>query len=533
MPGSNSKMKVLISDSLSQEGLAILRGAKGLEVDVHESIPPDKLKEMIKDYDALIVRSGTKVTRDIIQNAVKMRVIGRAGVGLDNVDVDAASERGIIVMNAPEGNTIATAEHTMSLLLSLARKVPQANESLRQNKWDRKGLMGLELYGKTLGIVGLGRVGGEVAKRAQSFGMPILAYDPYLSADKANKLNIELSSFDDLLSRSDFITVHTPLTKETKYIIGAKEFEKMKKGVRILNCARGGIINEKALEQAILSGKVAGAALDVFEEEPPKNHPLLKLDQVIATPHLGASTNEAQVNVAIDIAKQVVDVLLDRGIRNAVNYPSVDGEVLKVIRPYLKLAESIGALQAQLADGRISTLKVRYSGEVTNYDTAPITVALLKGLLTPIMGETVNYVNAQVLAKGRDIKVIESKTSEVEEFANVIATEVKTDKLRSIVEGTLFSKDNPRIVKIDEFYVDAVPQGHMVIVFNKDVPGIIGTIGTILGRNKINIAGMTFGRRKEGGRAITVLNVDSLVPDEVIREISSAENMYDARQITL
>jgi len=526
-------MRLLVSDSLSEEGLKILKETKGLQMDVFDGVSPDKLKEIIKEYDALIIRSGTKVTREIIQAAEKLRVIGRAGVGLDNVDVEAASERGIIVMNAPEGNTIATAEHTMSLLLALARKIPQANESLRQNKWDRKGLTGVELYRKILGIVGLGRVGGEVAKRAQSFGMHIIAYDPFLSVEKASKMDIELVSFEDLLARSDFITVHTPLTKETKHMISTKEFDLMKEGVRVLNCARGGIIDEKALEKAIKSGKVAGAAVDVFEEEPPKDHPLLKLEQVLATPHLGASTTEAQVNVAVDIARQVVDVLLDRGIRNAVNTPSVDGEVLKVIRPYLKLAEAIGALQAQLADGHISHVKVKYSGEITIHDTAPITVALVKGLLTPIMGETVNYVNAQVLAKGRGIKVIESKTTEVEEFANVIATEVKTDKLRSIVEGTLFSKDSPRIVKIDEFYVDAVPQGYMVFVFNKDVPGIIGTIGTILGRNKINIAGMTFGRRKEGGRAITVLNVDSPVPDPVIHEISSAPNIYDARLIIL
>ena len=526
-------MKLLVSDSLSEKGLEILRGTEGLEVDVFDGIAADKLKGIIKEYDALIIRSGTKVTRDIVEAAHKLRVIGRAGVGLDNVDVEAASERGIIVMNTPEGNTIATAEHTMSLLLAMARKIPQGNESLRRNIWDRKGLTGVELYGKILGIVGLGRIGTEVAKRAQSFGMGIIAFDPFLTTEKASKLEIELVSFEELLKRADFITVHTPLTKETKHMIGAKEFDLMKNGVRVLNCARGGIIDEKALENAIKSGKVAGAAVDVFEEEPPKDHPLLKLNQVIATPHLGASTDEAQVNVAIDVAKQVVDVLLDRGIRNAVNYPSVDGEVLKVIRPYLKLAENIGALQAQLADGRITYVKVRYSGETTNYDTSPITVALVKGLLTPILGETVNYVNAQVLAKGRGIKVIESKTTEVEEFANLIATEVKTDQLRSIVEGTLFSKDNPRIVKIDEFYVDAVPQGYMVITFNKDVPGIIGSIGTILGRNNINIAGMTFGRRKQGGRAITVLNVDGPVPDEVLRELSSADNIYDARLITL
>ncbi|MFH1858232.1 MAG: phosphoglycerate dehydrogenase [Candidatus Omnitrophota bacterium] len=526
-------MKVLISDSLSEEGLKILNEVEDLQIDAYDKVAPEKLKEIIGGYDALIVRSGTKVTRDIIECGKKLRVIGRAGVGLDNVDAEAASEHGIIVMNTPEGNTIATAEHTMSLLLAMARNIPRANESLRQGKWERKNLTGVELYGKILGIVGLGRVGSEVAKRCRSFGMRILAFDPFLLAERASKLEVELVPLEDLLRQSDFITVHTPLTKETKYLIGAKELDMMKKGVRVVNCARGGIVEEKALLAAIQSGKVAGAAIDVFEEEPPKELSLVTADGVVATPHLGASTNEAQINVAIDIAKQVVDALLDRGIRNAVNYPSVDGEVIKVIRPYLKLAENIGALQSQLVDGRITNVKVRYSGEPATYDTTPITVALVKGLLTPVLGETVNYVNAQMLAKNRGITVTESKTTESEEFTNLIATEVKTDKLRSIIDGALFSKDNPRIVKIDEFYVDAVPHGHMIITFNKDVPGIIGAIGTILGRNNINIAGMTFGRRKQGGRAITVLNVDSPISEAVLKEISSADNIYDVRQIVL
>ena len=526
-------MKLLVSDSLSDEGLKILKEVKGFEVDVYNGLKTEELARIIKDYDALIVRSASKVTREVIEKAERLRVIGRAGVGLDNVDVEAASERGIIVMNAPEGNTISTAEHTMSLLLSLARYIPQATASIRQGRWEKNKFTGRELYGKILGVIGLGRIGSEVARRAQAFGMKVIAYDPFLSADRASKMEVALVSLKELFEQSDFITVHTPLTKDTHHLLNAEAFEQMKDGVRILNCARGGIVDEEALAKAIQKGKVAGAAIDVFEKEPPGDNPLLKLEQVIATPHVGAATDEAQANVAVDIARQVVDALLDRAIRNAVNYPSVDGEVLKVIRPYLKLAENLGTVQAQLADGHIQHVKVRYSGEVIGYDTAPMTVSLMKGLLAPILGETVNYVNAQVLAKNRGIKVIESKTSEFEDFANVIEVEVKTDKLRSIVSGTLFGKDNPRIVKIDEFYIDAVPSGYLLITFTKDVPGVVGTIGTILGRNQINIASMSFGRRKQGGRAITVLNLDSPVADEVIREILSAENIFDARLIKL
>ena len=526
-------MKLLISDSLSEEGLKILREVKGFEVDVYKSLKPEELLQKIGEYDALIVRSASKVTREVIEKAQKLRVIGRAGVGLDNVDVEAASEHGIIVMNAPEGNTISTAEHTLSLLLSLARYIPQANASIWQGRWEKGKFTGRELYGKTLGIVGLGRIGSEVAKRAQAFGMKVIAYDPFLSAERAGKMEVALVSLKELFAQSDFITLHTPLTKETHHLLNAEAFGQMKGGVRVINCARGGIIDEEALAEAIRKGKVAGAAIDVFEKEPPVGNPLLTLDQVIATPHLGAATDEAQENVATDIARQVADALLDRAIRNAVNYPSVDGEVLKVIRPFLKLAENIGTIQAQLADGHIQHVKIRYSGEVTGYDTAPMTMSLMKGLLAPILGETVNYVNAQVLAKNRGIKVIESKTSELEDFANVIEVEVKTDKLRSIVSGTLFGKDNPRIVKIDEFYIDAMPSGYLLVTFTKDVPGVVGTIGSILGRNEINIASMSFGRRKQGGRAITVLNVDSPVPDGVIREILGAENIFDARLIKL
>ncbi len=360
-------MKILVSDPLSEEGLEILKKEKSFQVDVKTKLTPEELKKIIKDYDALIVRSGTKVTKEIIQAADNLKVVGRAGVGVDNVDVDAASQKGVIVMNTPEGNTISTAEHTMSLIMALSRNIPQACFSLKhEKKWDRKSFTGVELYTKVLGIVGLGRVGREVAKRCLSFGMKILAYDPFLPAQKAKEMDVELVALDKLFAESDYITLHVPLTDETRHIISEKEIAKMKKGVRIINCARGGIVDEKALAEAIKSGKVAGAALDVFEEEPPVSSPLMELGNVITTPHLGASTEEAQTNVAIDIARQVSDVLLGRGVRNAVNMPAVEPETYKLLEPYISLAEKLGSLQAQLATGPITRINIKYHGDITS-----------------------------------------------------------------------------------------------------------------------------------------------------------------------
>ena len=526
-------MKILISDPLAEEGIKILEKEKDFKVDVKPKLPPAELKEIIKNYDAIIVRSGTKVTQDIISNAKKLKIIGRAGVGLDNVDVNAASKKGIIVMNAPAGNTISTAEHTMSMILALSRNIPQAYASMKQGKWDRKKFMGTELYNKILGIIGFGRIGAEVAKRAFSFKMKVLAYDPYLSKEKAKKMDVELVDFKILLRKSDYITVHTPLTAETKHFIGKSEFKIMKNGVRIVNCARGGIIDEKALDEAMESGKVSGAALDVYEKEPPTDNPLLKRPNVITTPHLGASTEEAQVNVAIDIAESVRDAVLDRGIRNAVNVPSVDSEMLKNLQPYFNLAEKIGLLQTQLVEGRVHKVKVKYIGDVTEYDVTPITMAFVKGLLSPILQETINYMNASLIAKSRGIEVTESKTSEIIDFANAIAVTVETNKGKNLVMGSLFTKTDPRIIRINNFYVDLVPKGHLIYISNRDLPGVVGVIGTILGRNNINIAGMTFGRIKPGGDAITVLNIDSAPSPEVIRKLRKTKNINDVRVMKL
>ncbi|MDD5655548.1 MAG: phosphoglycerate dehydrogenase, partial [Candidatus Omnitrophica bacterium] len=388
-------MKILISDPLSDEGLKILKSVKGFEVDVKTDFKPDTLKEAIKDYDALIVRSATKVNKDIIGAAVKLKVIGRAGVGLDNVDLNAATQKGIIVMNTPAGNTISTAEHTMSMMMALSRNIPQANSSVKKGEWKRSKFMGVELYNKTLGIVGLGRIGLEVAKRSLSFGMKILAYDPFLSREVAESLGIEVVELKDLFERADYITVHTPLTEETRHMISTQQFALMKKGVRVMNCARGGIIDEAALLIAVKEGKVAGAALDVCEQEPvsPDNE-LLKLDNVIITCHLGASTEEAQVNVAVEVAECVRDYLLGKGVRNAANYPCLDAEVFKIMEPYINLAEKLGSFSSQLAEGRLQELNLKYNGQVAQHNTAPLTMALVKGILTPIMRDAVNFINS-------------------------------------------------------------------------------------------------------------------------------------------
>lgn len=525
-------IKILISDSLAEEGIKILQNERDFKVDIRPKLPPEELKKIIKNYDAILVRSDTKLTKDIIEES-RLKIIGRAGVGLDNVDLDAATKKGIIVVNAPAGNIISTAEHTMSLMMALSRNIAQANKSLKTGAWERKRFMGVELYGKTLGIIGLGRIGIEVAGRASSFKMNIIAYDPYLSIEVAKKLKVELVDLDALLRASDYITIHTPITDQTRRMLGEKEFKMMKYGVRIINAARGGIIDEDALYKALESGKVAGAALDVFEKEPPVDSPLLRLDNVIVTPHLGASTEEAQVNVAIDIAETVRDALLDKGIRNTVNMPSMGPEELKTIKPYINLAEKIGLMHAQLIKGHIREVDIRYIGDIINLKVEPITAALMKGMLTPILQETVNYVNAPLIAKDRGMNIVESKTTEIEDFTSLIWVRVKSDKESCAIAGTIFIKSDPRIVKINNFYVEAVPEGCMLVIYNKDVPGIIGQIGTILGKNRINIAGMSFGRERPGENAITVLNVDCEVPKAVLDEIRGAKNIEDVNMIKL
>lgn len=525
-------IKILVSDQLSDEGLTILQEEKMLQVDVKTDLKPDQLKEIIKDYDGLIVRSATKVTKEIIEAAKKLKVVGRAGVGLDNVDLDAATQKGIIVMNTPAGNTISTAEHTFSMLMALSRSIPQATASTKKGEWKRSKFMGVELYGKTLGIVGLGRIGTEVAKRSLAFGMKVLAYDPFLSKEVAESLGIEIVDLKELYERADFITVHTPLTADTKRMISTEAFARMKKGVRMINCARGGIIDEQALIQAIKDGKVAGAAMDVFEKEPVSpDSELLKLDSVIVTPHLGASTEEAQVNVAIEVAEIVRDALLGRGIRNAANYPCLEAEVCKLLDPYIALCEKLGLFAGQLVEGRYQELSITYSGDIIQYDLSPLTMALSKGLLSPILKETVNFINATGLAKERGISIKESKSSKEKEFVNLVQIEVKTDKGARSVCGTLSANKQPRIVKIDDFYVEVSPYGEMIMLQNWDKPGIIGAIGTLMAQHSINIAAMTFGRQELGGKAVSILNVDSPISPELLDKIKNINNVLDARII--
>ncbi len=531
----DNKFKILITDHLSEEGIKNLREFG--DVDIQVGVSEERLKELISDYDALIVRSGTKVTREVIEAGTRLRVIGRAGVGVDNIDVEAATERGIMVVNAPEANTISAAEHTIGMLLSLSRNIPAANQSLKSGEWARKKYMGVEVNAKVLGVIGLGRVGTEVAKRAKGLGMQVVAYDPFISPEKASEIGVTLLSFSDVLSTSDFITVHTPLVKATYHLIGKDEFEQMKRGVRVINCARGGIIDENALVEAIKSGKVAGAALDVFEQEPPPaDSELLHLEEVVVTPHLGASTEEAQKAAAIVIAEEVIRALNNKPVRNAVNMIYVEEELLNTVKPYLVLAEKLGLLGAQLIEEshHVTEFNVSYEGEVgmMNIDTRLITGAMLKSFLSRFT-DGVNYINAWVMAKKFGIKVTESKSEGVENFSSLITLTTVCNGTKNSVSGTLFGKDDPRIVKLYNHRIDATPTGFMLICSFVDKPRVIGPVCTILGDHGINIAGMQVGREKAGGEAIMVLNVDSSVDTAIMEEIKKVPNIIDVKLVKL
>ncbi len=525
-------MKVLVSDNISSKGVEILKQA-GLDVDVKTGLKPEELKSIIGDYHALVVRSATKATEEIINAAKNLKVIGRAGSGLDNVDRVAASKRGIVVMNTPGGNTITTAEHTIAMIFAAARKIPQANASMSQGKWEKKKFMGTELFNKTLGVIGLGNIGGEVAKRAQGLGMNVIAYDPFLNEERARNLGVEKVEIPDIIKRSDFITLHTPLTAETKSIINSESIKTMKDGVYIVNCARGGIINEKDLYDALESGKVAGAALDVFEKEPPENNPLVGHEKVVCSPHLGASTQEAQENVAIAVAEQIVDYLVHGTIRNAVNFPSIPADQVAALRPYINLAETLGSFASQMFEGGITEVTLEYRGEASDLNITPLTIAAIKGLLNPILLETVNFVNAPFIAKERGIEVKETKSSDSGDYQSLITIKVRSSKKEIAVAGTLFSRKDPRIVKIDDFTVEIIPEGSLLFMYNNDKPGVIGNIGTILGNNSINIARMHFGREKAGGKAISVVNIDSPLSDKLLEEIKKLPNILDVKVINL
>lgn len=526
---SANKMKILISDSLSKQGVDILEKA-GFTVVVKTKLPKDELFKEVKDADGLIVRSGTKVTAELIAAAEQLKVVGRAGSGLDNVDTPAATRRGIVVMNTPGGNTVTTAEHTMAMIFSMSRKIPQATASVKTGKWEKDKFMGVELYGKTLGIVGIGQIGGYLCKLAQGSAMKVIAYDPYLAPDRAEKMGVELVALAELFCRADIISVHTPLTPETKSLINAKAIETMKPGVMIVNCARGGIIDEADLFQALQSKKVAAAAFDVFEEEPVKpGNPLLALDNFICTPHIGAQTGEAQENVALGIAEQVVDYFTKGLAKGAVNIPSVAPDLLPRLQPYLTLAEKLGSLQTQLCQGGIQRVTVEYIGDVAALSVAPITIAALKGLLTPIMEHPVNYVNAPIVAKERGIEVKEVKSSDAGDFTSLIRVHVQAGNRSHQVAGTLYHKKDARVVEIDQFKVEVVPEGHMLLIHNVDRPGVIGMVGKVLGDNGINIVRMQCALEKRGGDALLIIGSDAPYPTAVLDEIKSSTNILSVK----
>jgi len=525
-------MKVLVSDNISPKGVEILKKA-GLEVDVKTGMKPEELKACIGGYDGLVIRSATKVTSEIIDAAEKLKVIGRAGSGLDNVDKAAASKKGIVVMNTPGGNTITTAEHSLAMLFALARMIPQATASMKAGKWEKKKFMGVELYHKTLGIIGLGNIGSQVARKAQGLEMNVIAYDPFLSEEKAKGMGIKKVSLEELFPQADFITVHSPMTAETKGLINSKTIAKMKDGVRIINCARGGIVNETDLYEALKSGKVAGAALDVLEKEPPENNPLLSLDNVVCTPHLGASTEEAQENVALAVAEQIADYLVSGVIRNAVNFPSIPNDQVPRLQPYINLAEKLGGFSSQIFEGGTTEITVEFRGAAAEINTAPVTIAAIKGYLSPILLETVNFVNAPIIAKERGIEVKEIKSNDAGDYNSMIALKIKANGRQSYVAGTLFSKKDPRIVLIDDFKVEIVPEGELLLIYNNDKPGVIGNIGTLMGKNNINIARMHFGRETAGGMAISVVSIDATPTPEIMEEVKKLPNILSVRQISL
>ena len=524
--------KVLVSDKLASEGIEILKNS-GFEVDCKYGLIPEELKNIIGNYEALIIRSQTKVTQDIIAAADRLKVIGRAGVGLDNVDIEAATKKGIIVMNAPGGNTISTCEHTFALLLSLARNVPFAYNSLKNKEWNRAKFKGIELYGKTIGIVGLGRIGKEVAKRALAFGMDVIAYDPFINEEIAAKLGVKLMSVKELAKNADIITVHTPLTEQTKYLIAEEEFSLMKPNALILNCARGGIIKEEALYQALKEKKIKAAALDVYEQEPPENSKLLDLDNIIVTPHLGASTQEAQVNVAVEISHCVKDALAGRAIRNAVNFVQLDPEAYRQLQPYINLAEKMGKFIAQWVQGRTNKITINYVGEISSFKVDPLTMALLKGYLSFVMEEDVNFINSLDLAKERGVKIEQVKVAQEEDFVNAIRVEVQTDKERKLLAGTLFANKEPRFVKMDDFYLEVYPSQYMLVISNWDKPGVIGFLGTTLGEHKINIAGMSLGRRAPKDVVLTILNLDNPLDEKVKEKLQKNPDIVGIKFIKL
>ena len=521
--------KVLISDNLSPRTVEIFR-QRGIEADVQTGLDPDALRKIIGDYDGLAIRSATKVTPKLLDVADKLKVIGRAGIGVDNVDIPAATARGIIVMNTPFGNSITTAEHAIGMMFALARRIPQANESTRAGKWEKSRFMGVELTGKTLGIIGAGNIGSIVADRALGLSMKVVAYDPYLTHVRAIDLGIDKVELDELLARAEFITLHTPLTDATRGIIDRAALAKTKSGVRIINCARGGLIDEAALKDALEAGHVAGAALDVFAEEPARDNPLFEMEQVVSTPHLGASTNEAQENVALQVAEQMSDFLTTGAVVNALNMSSVSAEDAPKLRPYLRLGDQLGSFAGQITESGIREVSIEYGGDAAEVNTRPITAAILTGLLKPLL-DSVNMVSAPAIARDRDISVSETRRARIADYHTLIRLTVTTDQRRRSVSGSLFGGDKPRLVEVEDIPLEAELTGHMIYVRNQDKPGLIGGLGQALGDAGINIASFHLGRHDAGGDAVALVAVDTEVPGVLMKKVCAMPSVLACKTL--
>ncbi len=524
-------MRILVSDDVSEKGVALLR--EHFDVDVKTNLPTEELLKIIGEYDGLVTRSQTQVTKEVIDAAKNLKVIGRAGVGVDNIDIPAATARGIVVLNAPEGNTIAATEHTIAMMMAMTRHIPQAHASIQAGKWDRKSFDGIQVQGKTLGIIGVGRIGSRVALRMQAMEMTTIGYDPYITEERAHQVGVELVSLDELLAKSDYITIHTPLTKETHNMINAEAIAKMKDGVRIVNCARGGCVDTEALAAALKSGKVAGAAIDVYPEEPltAENNPFIGMPQVVQTPHLGASTIEAQIGVAVDVAYGVIDALEGRPVMTAVNMAPIPKSVASVIAPYFKLAERMGTIGIYLAEGPIKAVEIEYTGELAQTETQALTTAFLKGLLNPILQDSVNFVNAPGIAKKRHLQVRDVKSHRTGYFSTAINVKITTDKGEHTLTGTLFDGKEAKIVQIDRFRLDFKPEGYLLLAPHVDKPNMIGQIATVLGSAGININGMQVGSTAIEGTNLMAIATGGDIPNDIMLKLRGIEGIIDVKLI--
>ena len=524
-------MKVLVADAINEKGIENLKEVADVTVDT--SITPEELVNTINEYHGIIVRSRTKVTREVIEKADNLKIIARAGVGVDNIDLDAATEKGIMVVNSPESTSITVAEHTMGLLLSMARKLTIADKSVKEGKWEKKKFMGVELRNKTLGVIGMGRIGSQVVNRCKAFEMDAVAYDPYLPEEVAKQMGVELTDLETVLKKADFITIHVPLTPETKHLISTKEFEIMKDTAFITNCARGGIIDEDALYDALKNDKIGGAALDVYEDEPPaEDSKLFELDNIVLTPHIAASTKEAQRDAAIIVADEIIDLFKGGTPKNVLNMPRIDNTTYQELTPYFEIAEKLGGFISQAVNGKITDLEIIYSGELAKIDNLEIlTRTVVQGAVNPFLSSPVNAVNASFVAKDRGINIIEGRKTNAKGYDSLISVIARTDKDKFSAEGT--NLHEARILKVNGYWVDVIPRGHMFIAKYEDVPGSIGAIGTKLGEYGVNIGIMQVGRDEEGGRAIMVLTLDKEIPTNVIKEIQSLDNVYEAIGLNL